>query len=145
MEFWSAPTIVAKMLKHRWRKSLLPYVEMQCIWSPDGIRVSKMVAELWAQNEINPVWNQESSVVPQGNPQRTLIIASTAATSITASCSAGHVCMCLPEKNKPFQHKVCYAHCARVTFKLFNITFNDISAHIQFVASANKSPKRQFA
>lgn len=65
---WSTPTIVVSAKRQNAKAQVaVPYGKTQCFSAPmDGI-----AKEICAPNEINPVWNQESSVVPQESPQRT--------------------------------------------------------------------------
>lgn len=62
-------------------------------------------------------------------------------TALQATCA----CVCTRKHALPTQHNTTqhwYTYYTHVTFKLFNITVNDISIQIQFLAWAIKSPQR---
>lgn len=97
------------------------------------VPMDSMAEEICAQNEINPVWNQESSVVPQGSPQRTSVMV-----SISSHCSRGNVCMCLYEKT-------CPSNTTRHDTSTLTVHSNYLTSHsmtFQLLAQANKSPQR---
>ena len=65
--------------------------------------MDSIAEEVCAQSESNPVWNQESSAVPQGSPQRTLMMPSIAAMfhQLSLLCRQRCACDCMTKHALP--------------------------------------------